>query len=629
MSISRFRPILILFFVTAFLMGCSLTSTSSPSAVQGTSFRGNVHGGQQPIVGAHVYLLSAGTTGYGEPSISLLEAAATGHSDGLGAYVTTAFDGSFSITGDYTCVPGTQAYLYALGGNPGSGINAGSGLLAALGECPASANYLTTTPFVWINEVSTIATAYATAGFATDATHLSSSGTPLAQVGIRNAFANVANLERLSTGVALTTTPGGNGTVPRAEINTLANILASCINSTGAVNGPTNPTACYTLFQTATSDGTPNGVVPSDTATAAINIAHYSAMNTATYFNMSEPSAAFAPALTIPPYDFSMTISFMGGGNSNTASGNVAIDSQGNAWFTDYSATTNVIQNVAKFSPSGVPLSPASGFTNGITSAPSVIAIDTNDNAWILTRLGLVELSNTGTPLPGSPFTGGGFLSPSSMAIDGFNNVWVTGVTTISKFSGAGVPLSPAAGYPVAGVLGLHYIAFDSADNVILIDNTGLVAKLTNTATAVPGFPITIKVIIPSLISLAVDAQNDILVDNSNPGRLYKFTSAGATVTPFPVTIPSGSGGLTVVDGAANVWIDSGRINEVSAAGTVLTPNGFILNGSSSGIALDGSGNVWTSLPAINSIGEMIGASVPVVTPMAAAIKTNMIGVRP
>ncbi len=36
-------------------------------------------------------------------------------------YVTTGSDGSFSISGDYTCTAGQQVYLYAVGGDPGLG----------------------------------------------------------------------------------------------------------------------------------------------------------------------------------------------------------------------------------------------------------------------------------------------------------------------------------------------------------------------------------------------------------------------------------------------------------------------------------------------------------------------------
>src|ERR1019366_8272488 len=128
---------------------------------------------------------------------------------------------------------------------------------------PAAGNFAAATPFVAVNEVSTVAAAYAMAGFATDATHVGSSGTTLAQTGIANAFANAGNLETLGTGMALATTPAGNGTVPQAAINTLGNILAACVNSTGT------GAACTTLFANAESGGT-TGTMATDTATAAI-----------------------------------------------------------------------------------------------------------------------------------------------------------------------------------------------------------------------------------------------------------------------------------------------------------------------------------------------------------------------
>ena len=118
----------------------------------------------------------------------------------------------------------TQVYLYALGGDAGSGDSPASGLLAILGKCPSAGNFASTTPTVVVNEISTVAAAYVMAGFASDATHVSSYGTPLAQTGIANAFANAASLANLATGAALAATPSGTGTVPQSEINTLANI---------------------------------------------------------------------------------------------------------------------------------------------------------------------------------------------------------------------------------------------------------------------------------------------------------------------------------------------------------------------------------------------------------------------
>ena len=50
------------------LSGCAAvpvltTSSTQPNPVQGTALRGRVHGGQQPIVGASVYLYAVDATG--------------------------------------------------------------------------------------------------------------------------------------------------------------------------------------------------------------------------------------------------------------------------------------------------------------------------------------------------------------------------------------------------------------------------------------------------------------------------------------------------------------------------------------------------------------------------------------
>jgi hypothetical protein len=210
------------------LAGCSGASSGggggTTAPLTEAALTGSVMSGAQPVVGAHVYLFAAGVSGYGgagiaasssNASVSLVNAALTGTADAVGGYVLSGANGQFSLTGDYSCTSGQQLYLYALGGTEASTANAAIGMLAVVGACPASgANAISAT----VNEVSTIAAAYALAGFATDATHVGSSGTALAQVGVTNAFLNAANLARLSTGVALGTTPAANGTAPQAEI---------------------------------------------------------------------------------------------------------------------------------------------------------------------------------------------------------------------------------------------------------------------------------------------------------------------------------------------------------------------------------------------------------------------------
>src|ERR1700734_3261563 len=120
--------------------GCSgvtnFNSANSTNSVLSASFHGILHGGQNPISGAHVYFYAIGDTGYGGPSVSLLT---SGIQDGRGNYYeTTGSDGSFSIAGDYTCpVPNAYPYTYllAIGGNSGSGTNSAIALAAPVGDC--------------------------------------------------------------------------------------------------------------------------------------------------------------------------------------------------------------------------------------------------------------------------------------------------------------------------------------------------------------------------------------------------------------------------------------------------------------------------------------------------------------
>jgi hypothetical protein len=130
---------------------------------------GTVATGATPIVAAHVYLFAAGTSGYGTLATSLLSATETAATDSVGtyglsntAYVTTGTQGNFTMTGDYTCSSGQQLYILALGGTAGSASVPSAGLLASIGSCPATGN----TVIAQVNEVSTVAAAYALAGFA-------------------------------------------------------------------------------------------------------------------------------------------------------------------------------------------------------------------------------------------------------------------------------------------------------------------------------------------------------------------------------------------------------------------------------------------------------------------------------
>ncbi len=214
------QPIAVFFALSSalgasLLTGCAgMTTTSSPDALPGVTFNGSVHGGQQPVTGAHVYLFAAGTSGYGSASASLLGTGISGVllTDPTGTYTTTNSSGSFGITGYYTCpTPTTQVYLLATGGNPGlaSGTNnTAISLIAAIGSC----SNLTPSTFINIDEVSTAAAVTALQQFMSSPTAIGTSSTN--SVGLQNAFLSVTNLADLGTGFARSAPAGGTGVSP-------------------------------------------------------------------------------------------------------------------------------------------------------------------------------------------------------------------------------------------------------------------------------------------------------------------------------------------------------------------------------------------------------------------------------
>ena len=624
--------------LAAFLTGCAIVQTATPTANQGVVLQGNVHGGQQPVVGAHVYLLAAGTGGYGTASTSLLVPSSTGLSDSIGAYVLTAADGSFSITGDYTCQANTQVYLYALGGNPGAGVNSAAGFLAALGNCPSNGSFVTQTPYIFVNEVSTIAAAYSIAGYATDATHVSSSNTALAKTGVANAFLTVTNLETVATGTALATTPAGNGTVPQSTINTLSNILASCVNSTGP-----SSTACATLFANAKSNGS-TGTVATDTATAAINIAHNPGKNVSALFALVPASPPFAPSLAAVPNDYTIGINYSGVGSGTNGAYSIAIDGSGNIWL------TNVNNNsVSKLSSTGSPQSPATGFATASGGFPAGIQIDLNQNAWVVDSFAnnLTEFSFAGAQLsPVGGFTGGGLSGAQGMSIDGSGNVWVLNYSnlSLSKFNSSGSAVSPNTGYTGGGINKPAGVAIDQLGNVWVANQApggGSLSKFGNSGSVVSTTPYTGGGL-NNPNSLAIDSNNNVWVANYLGNSISEFNNTGTALT----TASGFTGGglfrpyYVSLDGGGNVWAanyGSNTVTELDNSGNALSPSTGYTSGLLTGpdaIETDGSGNVWiansnaTSTSA-GAVTELVGAAVPKVAPISISLSNSTLATRP
>ena len=625
------------------LTGCALPTISSDAPVAAKAMQGKVYGGQQPVSGAHVYLMAAtvsgvGNAGYGLAATSLLTAAQTGNSDSIGAYVLTGTNGTFTITGDYTCPSAsTQIYLYVRYGTAGFGTNTSLGMMAALGNCY---NVFNASPLgtYQVNELTTVAAAYALAGFMSDPQHISipqyaSAATQtsntidqLAINDLANAFQNANNLVNTTTGAAQTSIYSGNGTPNSAQVITLANILASCVNSSGAVTGPSSPTACYTLFNNAGSSGGSNGTIPSDTATAIVNIAHHpytSSAVTGNLYGLATGTAPFTGGDSAQPADFTVGISFTGGGmNQNYC---LAVDAAGNIW-----TASPFSQTLTELTPGGS-INQFGGFNVNGMNGPYGMAVDTAGNVWIPEDINnsLSEFTSSGAAATGSPFSGGGLNNPYAAAIDGSGNIWVSndgGTPSLSKFASNG---TTSTGPFSGGGLALpQFNAVDASGNIWLA-NAGVstVSKFSSTGTpSGTGYATGAG----SAYGVAVDNSGNIWVGTTNGiAKLSGTTGAALTGSPF-ANNGTVSARSIAIDGAGTAWItnyNNNGVNAFSNSGTALSPSSGYTGAATNGpyaIAVDGSGNIWvTNGNAGSSAGvltEIVGAGTPVVTPLAASL---------
>lgn len=339
-SSGRVVTALVLCAFASLVTGCSTSqfmSAASNSPTSGFALSGAVHGGRQPISGATIQLWAVGSSGYGSAATSLLTTSRT-----------TGSDGSFDISSDYSCpaAPSNSngdvyVYITAQGGDAGSGSsNPSSMLMAALGTC---AN-LPSVSFINMNEVTTAAAAYSlgqyfnsSVGGPTSGDTFGAPNTVQAQVGLANAFATVNNLVTLSTGVAVTSTSltGTGGTVTAtpesSKLNTVADILAACVNTTGGSGDP-----CSTLFSDVV---TSSGTAPTDILQAAV----YMSLNPTSVNNNSNAYTAnmsglyglvvgtppFQPTLAAQPTDWTIGIQYTGA-TPLVDPQNIAVDAGGN-----------------------------------------------------------------------------------------------------------------------------------------------------------------------------------------------------------------------------------------------------------------------------------------------------------
>ena len=416
----------------AVLSGCGAGSSSSlsPTPLDNAKFEGRVHGGQQPVAGATIQLYKANTTSFFGNSTPLIPTT-----------VLTNADGSFSITGlypAYTCQPGDYLYITGTGGNPGvSGTSNNSALtlMAGLGPC----SNVTSSTFISINELTTVATAWALGGFMRSPTVVATTPTNVAGLGM--AFAAINKLVNLQTGALVGPTLPAGASIPVAELNTLADILATCVNTVDTTSPAAQSSSCQAIF---TAEGLPAGTT-SDTITAALYLAHNPAKATSLYLMAAAAGAPYQPTLVAAPTDWTVAINYVGGGLNNPAA--IAADEAGNIWIANSGSNS-----VTKLDNTGAVVSGANGYSAGGITAPVGLAIDLNGNPWIANGNSTVtHLSADGAT--GTAFGLGVLNMPTAVAIDVAGEVWIAnyGDSSITMLNSDGTP-SFLAGISVGGI---------------------------------------------------------------------------------------------------------------------------------------------------------------------------------
>ena len=619
------------------LSGCAMDFTGRVvnNAATNVSTTGSVHGGQQPVGGALITLMVPGSTGYGSAATVLATA------------VTTAA-GGFTLP-SYTCPANSgDVYLLATGGSAGAGVNPAAVEAALLGPC----SQLSSSTFIRITEVTTVAAAYGLAPFATVTATSTGIGAPATNLqGLTNAFAAVNNLAPFTSGYAQAPGAIAGLVLPQAELNTLANILAGCVNSGGST-ASTAP--CGMLFAAATP---PGGVAPVDTFQAALNIALNPGTNTSALFSISTANAPFQPTLTSAPSDFAVGIKYTGGGITGSyGTDGLAIDTAGNAWIVTGN-TTNV-HSITEISPAGVYLSGTTGYGSTVLSAPQGVAIDPNNNVYV-TDINLnkvFKFASNGSLL--STFAATSLNVPLGIVVDTDNTLWVVNnnSATISHVTTTGVD---AASSPFTAAANPFDIALNASGiwAADFANGSGKSGYLTNLAVS-PGlvvatsFPLAAHV---QAVSLDRAGYAWYTADSSTGGMLGRENPAGGS-NFTPVTLPSNLLGLEVfLDGLNTVWVGTqngasgaaaGALLRYSNAGTLISPAGgyqavgAVINSGDvpEGLAVDRSGNLWMSgyvldanyNPLPNSfVTELIGIAGPVVTPVVSGVVNGTVATRP
>lgn len=559
--------------------------------------------------------VGAGGTGYtGVPTVSFSGGGGTGAtatatvSGGVVTGVTITAAGS-----GYTSVP-TVVFTPTNGGSGATATavlsqNGGLVLAAAIGPCSSVSGAT-----VDINEVTTVAFAYALSGFlptggagitnsfvAGGASGPGVTASTANTQGLKDAFNNAANIVNVSTGTPYTTASlsGSNGTVPVATINSLADILQGCVNTSGI------STQCTSLYTDATPPSAAGIAAPTNTLQAIIDIAQYPGNNVGSLYTndmvAASGGAAFLPQVSAAPNDWTIGIAY---NNSEISSPlGMAIDASDNVW-----VSGSLNGDLLEFSPTGATLSPTTSTTPTSSSC-------TSQFGWLAAVTCVTSSKGDNFRYMAFDKSGNLFLADgvqSSVAsIGGGTNVAVTGVWEYSGSTPSILPYTSVdQNYNTYAIAADKYgnvwtssykkstcAAYStsnpsttntSACNVLELVPTGYTAYATFS-----GFTSQSPDTAGGSRSIAVDSSSNspglgnVWTTDINSGKAALFQTtlnngsvATAAANGTVISLGTDTTSSVALDSASDAWIvgaTTGSLFEVSPSGTVLYgPSGTV-----------------------------------------------------
>jgi hypothetical protein len=390
-----------------------------------------------------------------------------------------------------------------------------------------------------------------------------------------------------------------------ATFNTLANVVAGC------VAGQT----CQALFSLAQPPGRSQ---PRDTLQAVVDIARTPGNHVAGLFALGRVKPVYAPVLRAAPDAWTLVLLYDGNGHEVDGPGNIALDTDGNAWVTnnyqfneDPRASVCGDTKVLKFTPTGRDAPGAPYFGGGLYGAGFGITLDPRGRVWV----GNFGFQGSKCPVDASLF-----------------------YRSVSEFGPRGTALSPAFGWRFGDIVQPQGTVSDRRGNIWIAScGNGSVVEFPQ------GRPELARSITPTGLSLvkpfdiAVDTAGRKWVTSNGDDSVLMLTGAGVprlSVSGGGIRRPLG----IASDSLGNVWVANSGVIPLPCGGDTaadfakavrnLPPGGKDASvsmigpdGSTSaqpfvngglvlpwGVAVDGADTIWVANFAGQRLAQLCGA---------------------